>query len=81
MPRDYRARYAHERRIPYGHWKAEHARWDKENNKAHKRWEKEREKEWKHQEKQDRYDRYGDRHGGGRNGGGPNGGPDRYERR
>jgi hypothetical protein len=47
MPRDYRARYERERHVPYGHWKKEHSRWDRENRKAHKRWEKEREQEWK----------------------------------
>lgn len=47
MPPDYRARYERERHVPYGQWKKEHGRWDRENRKAHKRWEKEREQEWK----------------------------------
>jgi hypothetical protein len=64
MPRDYRVRYAHAQRHPYGQWKHEYAKWDKEQGKAHRHWEKEREKEWKHQAKQDRYDRNGYRHGG-----------------
>jgi len=67
MPRDYRARYDRERHIPYGQWKKEHGRWDRENRKAHKQWEKEREKEWKQSEKEQRK---GDKHGdhGGDNG-------------
>ena len=52
MPRDYRARYERERHVPYGQWKKEHSRWDRENRKAHKQWEKEREKEWKRGEKE-----------------------------
>ena len=47
VPRDYRARYERERHVPYGQWKKEHGRWDRENRKAHRKWEKEREKEWK----------------------------------
>ncbi len=58
MPRDYRVRYERERHIPYGHWKKEHGRWDRDNRKAHKRWQKEREREWKERE---RHDRRGDR--------------------
>jgi hypothetical protein len=60
MPRDYRARYERERHVPYGQWKKEHGRWDRENRKAHKRWEKEREKEWKEREKRERHERRGD---------------------
>jgi len=93
MPRDYRTRYAHGQRYPYGQWKQEHPDWDKQNRKAHKNWEKEQGKEWKQRNKHERYDRYGDR-GNGRGHGSPGGpppgngsgghggpGPDRYERR
>ncbi len=65
MPRDYRTRYGHGHRYPYGQWKQEHPRWEKENRKAHRRWEKEREKEWKKQGKNDRYERNGSRRGPG----------------
>jgi len=58
MPRDYRTRYLHERRVPYGHWKREHSRWDKEHLKAHKRWEMEREREWKQRRVHERYNRH-----------------------
>ncbi|MBE0607368.1 MAG: hypothetical protein IH610_13910 [Deltaproteobacteria bacterium] len=51
VPRDYRARYEHEHHVPYGQWKKEHSRWDKQNKKSHKKWEKEREKEWKESQK------------------------------
>lgn len=62
VPRDYRARYESERHIPYGQWKKDRERWDRDNRKAHKRWEKEREKEWKRSEKEHgRDDRRGDR--------------------
>jgi hypothetical protein len=60
MPRDYRVRYRHERPVPYGQWKKDHSRWEKEHWKEHKHWEKEREREWKQHKKQDRYERYGD---------------------
>jgi hypothetical protein len=66
MPRDYRTRYARERRIEYAHWSRERARWEKENWKAHKRWEKEREQEWKRQARRDRYERHDDRRHDGR---------------
>jgi hypothetical protein len=67
VPRDYRARYERERHVPYGQWKQERSRWDRDNRKAHKRWEKEREREWKRSEMERRKgDRHGDR-GGGRN--------------
>jgi hypothetical protein len=56
MPRDYRARYQRERHIPYGQWKKERGRWDREHRKSHKRWEKEREREWKRSEKERRKD-------------------------
>jgi hypothetical protein len=52
VPRDYRERYGHERNLPYGQWKKEHGKWDKENRKAHRGWEKERKKEWKEREKE-----------------------------
>ena len=62
VPRDYRGRYERERHVPYGQWKKEHGRWDRENRKAHRQWEKEREKEWKRSEKERRKDdRRGDR--------------------
>ena len=52
MPRDYRARYERERHVPYGQWKKERSRWDRENRKSQKQWEKEREKEWKESRKE-----------------------------
>ena len=62
VPRDYRARYERERHVPYGQWKKEHARWDRDNRKTQKRWEKEREKEWRRSEKENRKeDRHDDR--------------------
>ncbi|OIP34436.1 MAG: hypothetical protein AUK27_07505 [Deltaproteobacteria bacterium CG2_30_66_27] len=62
VPRDYRTRYERERHVPYGQWKKDRSRWDRENRKSHKRWEKEREKEWKRGEKeQGKDDRHGDR--------------------
>jgi hypothetical protein len=71
MPRDYRARYDRERHIPYGQWKKEHGRWDRENRKTHKQWEKEREQEWKTGKKEHGKD---DKHGGqGGDGGGNHG--------
>ena len=60
VPRDYRARYERERHVPYGQWKKEHGRWDRENRNTHKQWEKERGKEWKRSEKEQRKD---DKHG------------------
>jgi hypothetical protein len=51
VPRDYRVRYERERHVPYGQWKKDRARWDRENRKANKRWEKEREEEWKRSQK------------------------------
>ena len=77
VPRDYRARYERERHVPYGQWKKDHNRWDRDNRKAHKKWEKEREREWKRSEKEHRKDdkrgdrdddRGGDRGGPGRHG-------------
>ena len=70
VPRDYRARYAHERHHPYGQWKKEHEKWDKENRKSHKKWEKERDKEWKQEqkrEKQEKQEKHGNngKHGKG----------------
>src|SRR5512139_3363556 len=53
VPRDYRTRYGHERHVPYGQWKKEHEKWDRDNRKSHRNWEREREKEWKEQEKQE----------------------------
>jgi len=61
MPRDYRARYQRERHIPYGQWKKDRGRWDRENRKSHKRWEKEREREWRQNEKERGR---GNKHGG-----------------
>jgi hypothetical protein len=62
VPRDYRARYGQERHVPYGQWKKDRSRWDRENRKAHKQWEKEREKEWKRSEMEQRKDdKHGDR--------------------
>lgn len=57
MPRDYRVRYAHAPRYPYGHWVRDHHRWENQNRHAQKRWEKEREKEWKRRSKNERYNR------------------------
>jgi hypothetical protein len=62
MPRDYRTRYERERHIPYGQWKKDRSRWDRQNRKAHKRWEKDREQEWKRDRRDHgRDDRRGDR--------------------
>jgi hypothetical protein len=62
MPRDYRTRYVRERHVPYGQWKKEHSRWDRQNRKSHKRWEREREQEWKRDRRDHgRDDRRGDR--------------------
>jgi len=62
VPRDYRSRYGNGKHVPYGQWKKEQSRWDRENRKAQKRWEKEREKEWKQSEKEQRKgDKHGDR--------------------
>src|SRR3972149_6750049 len=53
----YRARH-----VPYGQWKKDRVRWDKENRKAHKQWEREREMEWKRGEQEHRKDdMHGDR--------------------
>ena len=68
VPRDYRARYERERHVPYGQWKKDRSRWDRENRKTHKQWEKEREKEWKRSEKEQRKDDRRDDHGGDRGG-------------
>ena len=72
MPPDYRTRYERERHVPYGQWKKEHGRWDRENRKAQKRWEKDREKEWKGSGKDhgrdDRRDGRDDDRGGDRGG-------------
>jgi len=59
MPPDYRMRYERERNIPYGQWKKDHDRWDRDNRKAHKKWEKEREKEWKERQKQEKKGKQG----------------------
>ena len=66
VPRDYRTRYAQEgRHVPYGQWKKDRSRWDRDNRKAHKQWEREREKEWKRSEQEQRKDdKHGDRSGG-----------------
>jgi len=64
MPPDYRTRYGRERHVPYGQWKKEHSRWDRENRKAQKRWEKEREKEWKESKKDHGKDNQHGRQGG-----------------
>jgi len=72
VPRDYRQRYERERPVPYGQWKKDRSRWDRENRKAQKGWEKERQKEWKMSEKEQRKDnKHGDRGGdqGGDRGG------------
>src|SRR4030067_1019720 len=62
VPRDYRTKYEQGRRVPYGQWKKDRSRWDRENRKAHKQWEKEREKEWKRSEQEQRKDdKHGDR--------------------
>jgi hypothetical protein len=54
VPRDYRARYGQERHIPYGQWKKNHDRWERENRKAHKKWEKERKQEMKERERHEK---------------------------
>jgi hypothetical protein len=59
VPRDYRGRYGHERRVPYGQWKKEHKQWEKAERKEQKRDEKER----KGREKDDRDDGGHGRHG------------------
>jgi hypothetical protein len=59
VPRDYRAEYGGQRHIPYGQWKKDHERWDRENRKSHKKWEKEREKEWKERQKQEKHGKNG----------------------
>ncbi len=64
VPHDYRARYVRERPIPYGRWKREHDRWDRENRRSHRRWEKEREREFRERRREDRHG--DDRHGEGR---------------
>jgi hypothetical protein len=68
VPRDYRARYERERHVPYGQWKKDRSRWDRENRKSHKNWEKEREKEWKRSEKEQRKDGKRDDRGGDQGG-------------
>ena len=68
VPRDYRTRYERERHVPYGQWKKDRARWDRENRKSHRNWEKEREKEWKRNEKEQRKDDKRDDRGGDRGG-------------
>ncbi len=59
VPRDYRTRYGHERHVPYGQWKKEHERWDRENRKSHRKWEKEREKEWEREQKREKQGKHG----------------------
>ncbi len=71
VPRDYRTRYKRGRHVPYGQWKKDRVRWDKENRKAQRRWEREREQEWKKSEKERKKEnrhegRRGDRDGGQR---------------
>jgi hypothetical protein len=68
VPRDYRARYGHEQHVPYGQWKKEHDRWDREHRKSHKKWEKEREREWKEERKREKQGGHGNngKHGKGR---------------
>lgn len=66
VPRDYRARYERERHVPYGQWKKDRSRWDRDNRKAHRQWEKEREKEWKRSEKEQGKDDKRDDRGGDR---------------
>jgi hypothetical protein len=62
VPRDYRTRYEQGRHVPYGQWKKDRTRWDRENRKTHRQWEKEREMEWKRSEKEQRKDdKHGDR--------------------
>jgi hypothetical protein len=70
VPRDYRSRYGHEQHVPYGQWKKEHEKWDKENRKSHKKWEKEREKEWKQEQKREKQEKHGNdgKHGKGHGG-------------
>jgi hypothetical protein len=67
VPRDYRTRYGHERHVPYGQWKKDHERWDRENRKSHRKWEKEREKEWKQERNREKKEKHGDngKHGKG----------------
>lgn len=57
VPPDYRDRWGRDRHVPYGQWKKDHDRWDRENRKSHNRWEKEREKEWKERNKEERRER------------------------
>ncbi|MBF8259415.1 MAG: hypothetical protein HW377_1789 [Actinobacteria bacterium] len=70
VPRDYRTMYGQDRQVPYGQWKKDRARWDRDNLKAHKQWEKDREKEWKRAEKEhrksDKHEDRGDDRGGDR---------------
>ena len=61
VPRDFRTRYERERHVPYGQWKKDRHRWDRDNRKAHKQWERDRERDWKRGEKDHRRD---DNHGG-----------------
>jgi len=56
VPGDYRTRYERERHVPYGQWKKEHDRWDRDNRKSHKKWEKERQKEWKEEQKRQQHE-------------------------
>jgi len=74
MPPDYRTRYGHEQHMPYGQWKKEHARYEKDSRKSHKKWEKEREKEYKERQKQEKHGgdqgkNNGKGHGGNHGGG------------
>ena len=64
VPRDYRTRYEQGRHVPYGQWKKDRVRWDRDNRKAHRQWEKDREREWRRSEKEQRKDdKHGDRGG------------------
>ena len=73
VPGDYRTVYGGQRQIPYGQWKKEHDRWDRDNRKSHKKWEKEREKEWKEQQKQEKHGKNGKNGKNGKSGKGHGG--------
>jgi hypothetical protein len=73
VPGDYRTRYGNERHVPYGQWKKEHEKWDRENRKSHKKWEKEREKEWKEQQRQEKHGKNGKNGKSGKSGKGHGG--------
>ena len=54
VPANYRTVYVHEKPMPYGQWKKDRERWERENRKSHKKWEKEREREWKERQKEEK---------------------------